>query len=118
MYLASYLVFVFTYFGVTCCKNLRRKYPINILVMTIFTLSLSIWAASVSVFHDAIWVMTAVGITAALCLGLTLFAMQTKYDFTGEKEMYVINNIMPKFISFQVLVSISLQQCGCFSSLV
>ena len=28
----------------------------------------------------------AIGITAAICLGLTLFAMQTKYDFTGNSN--------------------------------
>merc|ERR1712047_149363 len=29
------------------------------------------------------WVLMAIGITAALCLGLTLFSFQTKIDFTG-----------------------------------
>ncbi|XP_013144893.1 PREDICTED: protein lifeguard 1-like, partial [Papilio polytes] len=33
--------------------------------------------------YDGTAVMMAVGITAAICLTLTLFAMQTKYDFTA-----------------------------------
>lgn len=53
------------------------------IVMGIFTLALSIWVASISIYHDAYWVLMAVGITAALCLGLTLFSFQTKIDFTG-----------------------------------
>ena len=43
---------------------------------------------SISIYHDAYWVLMAVGITAALCLGLTLFSFQTKIDFTGEYDFH------------------------------
>jgi FtsH-binding integral membrane protein len=33
-------------------------------------------------FYDTTIVLVAVGITAAVCLGVTCFAVQTKYDFT------------------------------------
>lgn len=51
--------------------------------MAIFTLSLSVWVSSIAIYHDVYWVFMAIGITAALCLGLTLFSFQTKIDFTG-----------------------------------
>ena len=38
---------------------------------------------SLTVFHQTEWVWMAMAITAALCLALTLFAFQTKWDFTG-----------------------------------
>ena len=44
---------------------------------------LSFQTGSIAVFHDVYWVLSALGITAALCLGLTLFSFQTKWDFTG-----------------------------------
>jgi len=83
MYIVSYVIFFVTYFALMCCKSVRRKSPVNMIVMGIFTLALSIWVASISIYHDAYWVLMAVGITAALCLGLTLFSFQTKIDFTG-----------------------------------
>ena len=86
MYLASYIIFFATYIALICCKGVRRTYPANVIILSVFTLSLSIFIGSVAVYHDAIWVMTAIGITAAICLGLTLFAMQTKYDFTGNSN--------------------------------
>jgi len=83
MYIVSYVIFFVTYFTIMCCKSVRRKSPGNMIALAVFTLSLSIWVASISVYHDAYWVLMAVGITAALCLGLTLFACQTRWDFTG-----------------------------------
>merc|ERR1712087_186436 len=63
--------------------SVRRKSPGNIIALGIFTLALSIMVSSISVYHNAEWVLMAIGITAALCLGLTLFSFQTKIDFTG-----------------------------------
>ena len=99
MYIVSYVIFFVTYFTIMCCKSVRRKSPGNMIALAVFTLSLSIWVASISVYHDAYWVLMAVGITAALCLGLTLFACQTRWDFTGNQFFKLFENI--KFLSFK-----------------
>lgn len=83
MYLASYGIFFAAYFMLTCFESLRRRAPWNMLAMAVFTLALSVWAASIAIYHDIWWVLMALGITAAICLGLTLFSFQTKWDFTG-----------------------------------
>ena len=76
VYVASFVLFFVTYLAITCCKSLRRKSPENLVTLAIFTLSLSIFAASVAIYHDVYWVLMAIGMTAALCLGLTLFSFQ------------------------------------------
>jgi FtsH-binding integral membrane protein len=48
-------------------------------------------AASIAVYHDVMWVLMAIGITALLCLGLTLFSFQTKWDITGELRLLTFN---------------------------
>lgn len=83
LYIVSYVVFVVTYIAIVCCESVRRKYPANLITMSIFTLALSFMCGSIACFNDANWIMIAMGITAALCLILTAFAFQTKYDFTG-----------------------------------
>ena len=60
------------------------------IAMGIFTLSLSLWVSSIAVYHDVNWVLMAIGITALLCLGLTLFSFQTKWDFTGKARIISI----------------------------
>jgi len=83
VYIVSYIIFFITYLTIACCSSVRRKSPGNMIAMAIFTLSLTVWVASIAMYHDVYWVFMAIGITAALCLGLTLFSFQTKIDFTG-----------------------------------
>lgn len=77
------LVVVFaSMIALACCGELRRKAPINFILLGIFTLAESFMLGTTASFYDADAVAMAVGITAAVCLGLTLFAFQTKWDFT------------------------------------
>lgn len=45
-------------------------------------------------------VLTAIGITAAICLSLTLFAFQTKYDFT------VLGGVLLSFLVALIIFSL------------
>ncbi|CRK95409.1 CLUMA_CG008720, isoform A [Clunio marinus] len=75
-------VVVVTMIALACCESVRRKSPMNIIFLGIFTIAESVMMGCMSVRYSADLVMMAVGITAAVCLGLTLFAFQTKFDFT------------------------------------
>lgn len=61
----------------------RKSYPTNIIFLAGFT-GLEAYSISVivSFYHSSI-VLQAVLLTAGLFVGLTLFACQTKYDFTS-----------------------------------
>ncbi|TRY63469.1 hypothetical protein TCAL_08186 [Tigriopus californicus] len=83
LYWGSYLVFIITYFTLICSSNVRRKSPGNVIALLVFTAAVSLMLANIALYHDVNWVMLAIGITALLCLGLTLFACQTKVDVTG-----------------------------------
>jgi len=61
----------------------RKSYPTNLLFLAAFT---GLEAYSVSVitsFYESKIVLQAVVLTAGLFIGLTLFACQSKYDFTS-----------------------------------
>jgi len=66
-----------------CCTNVRRKAPMNFIFLFLFTLAEAFLLSVAASTYESKEVMLAVGITAAVCLGLTLFAFQTKIDFTG-----------------------------------
>ncbi|XP_053666177.1 protein lifeguard 1-like [Anopheles marshallii] len=75
-------VMIVTLISMACCGDVRRKAPMNFIFLTLFTLAQSFLLGITTAKFSSQEVMLAVGITAAVCLGLTLFAFQTKWDFT------------------------------------
>lgn len=82
IYWISYGVFFVMYFTLICCSNVRRRFPANFICLTIFTLALAYVAATISSYYDTDIVLITLGITAAVCLAISIFAVQTKIDFT------------------------------------
>ncbi|CAI6376274.1 unnamed protein product [Macrosiphum euphorbiae] len=71
-----------TLIALACCENVRRKSPLNIILLFVFTLSESfLIAVSVSLYYPE-QVLLALGLTILICFALTIFAFQTKIDFT------------------------------------
>ncbi|XP_033320919.2 glutamate NMDA receptor-associated protein 1 lifeguard isoform X1 [Megalopta genalis] len=66
-----------------CCADVRRKSPMNFIFLFLFTLAESVLLGTAASTYNSEEVILAVGITAAVCFALTLFAFQTKIDFTG-----------------------------------
>jgi hypothetical protein len=66
-----------------CCGSVRRAFPQNFICLGIFTLAQSVVLGFASAFSksDAVWM--AVLITAVVVISLTIFAFQTKIDFTA-----------------------------------
>ncbi|XP_019386184.1 PREDICTED: protein lifeguard 2-like [Crocodylus porosus] len=66
----------------SCCDNAHRKFPLNFILLAIFTVLKGLMLGSTSALFDADAVMWAIGATTFLTLGLSIFAPQTKWDFT------------------------------------
>lgn len=82
MWWIAFIILFVCLIVLSCCGEVRRKAPQNFIFLGLFTLAESFMLGTVSANYDADVVLMAVGITAAVCLGLTLFAFQTKWDFT------------------------------------
>jgi len=65
-----------------CFGDLRRKTPHNMILLVGFTLAEGFMLGVAASTYSAHAVLMAVGITALVVLGLTIFAFQTKIDFT------------------------------------
>jgi len=71
-----------TLIALACCEDLRRKSPTNFILLFVFTLAESfLLAVSVSRYYPE-QVLFALGLTTLICFALTIFALQTKVDFT------------------------------------
>lgn len=82
LFIVALIVVFVSMIALACCGEVRRRAPTNFILLGVFTLAESFLLAVSSANYEAVEVLMAVGITAAVCLALTLFAFQTKYDFT------------------------------------
>jgi len=69
--------------ALACVPGVRRKSPGNIVCLGIFTVFEAVMLGMVASTYDVEAVLMAVGTTAGVTLALTIFAFQTKIDFTG-----------------------------------
>ncbi|XP_057196716.1 protein lifeguard 1 [Triplophysa rosa] len=65
-----------------CCGDIRRKVPLNFLFLGLFTIAEGLLLGSITVFYAAEAVLWAAGATALVSLAMSLFALQSKWDFT------------------------------------
>uniref|UniRef100_A0A3B5Q788 Zgc:110410 n=1 Tax=Xiphophorus maculatus TaxID=8083 RepID=A0A3B5Q788_XIPMA len=63
----------------SCCDNIRRQVPLNFIALGLFRL----FDISVCRYYEAEAVLWAMGATALVSFGMSLFAMQSKWDFTA-----------------------------------
>ncbi|GAB6031888.1 transmembrane BAX inhibitor [Chamberlinius hualienensis] len=83
VYYASYAVFLVTYMTLVCCSSVRRRYPANVICLSIFTMSMAYMTGTITSFYDTQTVFIAAGMCAGVCLGITLLSMWSKFDVTG-----------------------------------
>ncbi|KAI0254157.1 UPF0005-domain-containing protein [Lactifluus subvellereus] len=61
----------------------RHSHPLNIGLLTLFTVMEAFTLGVVTASYDHVVVLQALLITTGVFLGLTLFTLQSKYDFSG-----------------------------------
>jgi len=93
-----------TLLALVCCSSITRKHPWNWIALTVFTLAESYLVGTIASFYKTDAVMIAVGGTVLLCAGLTLFAWQTKIDFTAMSSSIFV--IAISFMFFGIMCAI------------
>ncbi|XP_030056163.1 protein lifeguard 1 [Microcaecilia unicolor] len=88
----------------SCCNDVRRKFPVNFILLGLFTIVEGLMLGAVSAFFEADAVMWAVGATAFVTLGLSIFALQSKWDFTMASGIMVV--ILLALCAFGLLCAI------------
>lgn len=66
-----------------CVPSVRRKSPHNLIFLGVFTVAEGWLIGAICSTYEVSEVLIAVGVTAAVVFALTVFAMQTKIDFTA-----------------------------------
>lgn len=84
---ACFFISMAVMIGVSClcmCKpGLMRSYPTNYVILFVFTLAESVLVGFIGARYTQESVLIVACVTAAVVLGLSIFACQTSYDFSG-----------------------------------
>lgn len=67
----------------SCFPKLARHHPTGMILLALFTIAESVVVGFITTLYEAEDVIFAAGVTSVVVIGLTLFACQTKFDFTG-----------------------------------
>ncbi|XP_075155341.1 protein lifeguard 2-like [Haematobia irritans] len=65
-----------------CCTGARRTAPMNYICLVIFTIAQSFLLGIIGSIYDPKSIILALALTALICIVLSIYAMQTKVDFT------------------------------------
>ncbi|XP_047456664.1 protein lifeguard 3-like [Mugil cephalus] len=109
IYWAALVVYFVVYCVLVCCKEPRRRFPWNVVLLGIFTLALSYLAGTVSSYYETKAVLLAMGITALVCIAVTVFCFQTKVDFTSCGGLLCIAGVLLMIIGIVTAVVLSFQ---------
>lgn len=82
LFYVSLAVMIVTLISMACCTNVRRTAPTNFIFLGLFTMAQGFMLGCTTIVYRGDEVMLAVAITAVVCFSLTIFAFQTKWDFT------------------------------------
>ncbi|KAM9483566.1 transmembrane BAX inhibitor motif containing 1a isoform 1-T2 [Clarias gariepinus] len=94
VYWVSYAVYIITHLVLVCCKGPRRRFPWNLILLSLFTLALSYMTGTISSYYETKSVFLALGITVLVCIAVTVFCFQTKVDFTKCGGLFCVLGIV------------------------
>ncbi|XP_053509174.1 fas apoptotic inhibitory molecule 2b [Ictalurus furcatus] len=83
LYSTTSLLFLVTYLMLACCGDLRRQFPWNLILLSVFTLCMAFMLGFVSSYYNTRSVIVCLGITAVVCVCVTVFSFHTKVDITS-----------------------------------
>lgn len=67
----------------SCSETARRSHPTNLIILLLFTACEAVLVGTISAMYDTQVVLIAATMTVGITTCLTLYAMQTKRDFTA-----------------------------------
>ncbi|KAM6979150.1 protein lifeguard 3-like isoform 1-T1 [Tautogolabrus adspersus] len=109
IYWASFVVYILVYCILICCEKPRRQFPWNLLLLGIFTLALSYMSGTIASYYETKAVFIAMGITAIVCMAVTIFCFQTKVDFTSCGGFLCITSVLFMIIGIVTAIILSFQ---------
>nr|CDJ91844.1 Uncharacterised protein family UPF0005 domain containing protein [Haemonchus contortus] len=82
IYSLAFVVFFATFCTLACCRSVARNFPMNLILLAIFTIAAGLILAVICALASPQSVLLALITTTLSCGAIILFASQTSYDVT------------------------------------
>uniref|UniRef100_A0A3B4YA46 Transmembrane BAX inhibitor motif containing 1 n=1 Tax=Seriola lalandi dorsalis TaxID=1841481 RepID=A0A3B4YA46_SERLL len=109
IYWASFVVYFLVYCILICCKGPRRRFPWNLVLIILFYVFVLIMKSVFYSYYETKAVFLAMGITAVVCIAVTIFCFQTKVDFTSCGGLLCIAAVLLMIIGIVTAIVLSFQ---------
>mmetsp|Transcript_3868 Transcript_3868/g.4808 ORF Transcript_3868/g.4808 Transcript_3868/m.4808 type:complete len:254 (+) Transcript_3868:29-790(+) len=95
-----------------CCPDTMRRSPTNYILLSLFTLAEAVLVGFICIQYTVQSVLVTFAVTAVVTLALTLFACQTKYDFTGFLPYMFAGCLVLCFMGLAISISAAFGAAG------
>uniref|UniRef100_A0A3B4UER1 Transmembrane BAX inhibitor motif containing 1 n=1 Tax=Seriola dumerili TaxID=41447 RepID=A0A3B4UER1_SERDU len=102
------VVYFLVYCILICCKGPRRRFPWNLVIILFYVFVLIMKSVFYS-YYETKAVFLAMGITAVVCIAVTIFCFQTKVDFTSCGGLLCIAAVLLMIIGIVTAIVLSFQ---------
>ena len=86
-----------------CFPSLMRSYPLNYCILLLFTCTQGLFIGMISSQYTVQSVVIALATVTAIALALSLFAIQTKIDFTGMGPYFMVAGLVFLIFGFVLI---------------
>ncbi|XP_043662195.1 protein lifeguard 3 isoform X7 [Drosophila teissieri] len=93
--LVAMIVNIMVLTTIVCVENVRRKHPVNLICLALYTFTMSLLLGTASSLMDSNVVISAVAITTVLVIALCIYAVQTNVWFLDARLRRQLANNLP-----------------------
>ncbi|EGT31738.1 hypothetical protein CAEBREN_16020 [Caenorhabditis brenneri] len=107
LYLVAIVVFLVVSIALTCCGNLRRTFPTNIILLVIFTLSAAVMTMFITAYYNVQSVLICLCITTVCSASVIVYSIKTKSDLTSKMGIvFMLSMVLFSFGMFSLIFSL------------
>ncbi|EFP02008.1 CRE-TAG-120 protein [Caenorhabditis remanei] len=107
VYFIAIVVFLVVSIALSCCANLRRQFPINIILLTIFTISAAVMTMFITACYNVQSVLICLCITTVCSGSVIIFAMKSKSDLTSKIGIaFMLSMVLFSFGMFALIFTL------------
>lgn len=93
-------MWIITYVTLMCCEATRRIFPLNFILLFLFTIAMSYTTAVATVIYSTQVILVTAGSTGLICFVVSLLACQTKFDITKWAAIIALASIIVLIFGF------------------
>lgn len=118
MLYSAYIITIVTILVLACAKDARRRFPTNMILLSVFTLAESYLVGTICAFYDTDVVLKAVATTAIIVVALTLFAFQVRHRLEAARLTHTRAHAAPSIVRSQTKIDFTLMTGSLLSILM